>query len=238
MHALLAAFGEAFDEPETYQGAVPSEAYLTGLLGQRQFIAVAALAGDRRGAPASGLPASTLIQVCRFLSRENRPQYRRVVLPPRTRLPPCLPAFLLALLACAGGGCEATTMTGGHVPVPILLGPVACIGCAPSPPPPTNTPIADETHYEYLLGSGPTGTAWSKETRRTMLGQKAFEAAGNKCRGELRVTRLAASAFDIFAFALAFYKVAIEVEAVATAVPQETCLGSSAPGDSDKGKPE
>ena len=46
MHALLAVFGEAFDEPETYQGAVPSEAYLTGLLAQPHFIAIAALAGD------------------------------------------------------------------------------------------------------------------------------------------------------------------------------------------------
>jgi aminoglycoside 3-N-acetyltransferase I len=46
MHALLAVFGEAFNEPETYQGAVPSEAYLTGLLAQPHFIAVAALAGD------------------------------------------------------------------------------------------------------------------------------------------------------------------------------------------------
>jgi aminoglycoside 3-N-acetyltransferase I len=46
MHALLAVFGEAFGEPETYQGAVPSDAYLTGLLARPHFIAVAALAGD------------------------------------------------------------------------------------------------------------------------------------------------------------------------------------------------
>lgn len=46
MHALLAAFGEAFGEPETYQGAVPTDAYLTSLLAQPHFIAVAALAGD------------------------------------------------------------------------------------------------------------------------------------------------------------------------------------------------
>jgi aminoglycoside 3-N-acetyltransferase I len=46
MHALLAVFGEAFGEPETYQGAVPSDAYLGGLFAQSHFIAVAALAGD------------------------------------------------------------------------------------------------------------------------------------------------------------------------------------------------
>jgi aminoglycoside 3-N-acetyltransferase I len=46
MHALLAMFGEAFNERETYQGAVPSDAYLTAVLAQPHFIAVVALAGD------------------------------------------------------------------------------------------------------------------------------------------------------------------------------------------------
>ena len=42
---LLAVFGEAFGEPDTYQGAVPSDAYLEALLAKRHFIAVAALRG-------------------------------------------------------------------------------------------------------------------------------------------------------------------------------------------------
>jgi len=42
---LLAVFGEAFGEPETYQGAVPSDAYLEALLGKPHFIAFAALRG-------------------------------------------------------------------------------------------------------------------------------------------------------------------------------------------------
>ena len=46
LHGLLAVFGEAFDEPDTYQGAVPSDAYLTTLLEKPTFIAVAALDGD------------------------------------------------------------------------------------------------------------------------------------------------------------------------------------------------
>ena len=46
MHGLLAMFGEAFGEPHTYQGAVPSEAYLRGLLAKPHFIALAALDGD------------------------------------------------------------------------------------------------------------------------------------------------------------------------------------------------
>lgn len=46
MYGLLAMFGEAFGERDTYQGAVPSDAYLTMLLGKPHFIALAALDGD------------------------------------------------------------------------------------------------------------------------------------------------------------------------------------------------
>ena len=43
---LLAVFGEAFNERETYQGAVPSDAYLEALLAKPHFLAVAALRGQ------------------------------------------------------------------------------------------------------------------------------------------------------------------------------------------------
>jgi len=39
-------FGEAFGEPDTYNGARPSSAYLARLLARDTFIAVAALEGD------------------------------------------------------------------------------------------------------------------------------------------------------------------------------------------------
>jgi aminoglycoside 3-N-acetyltransferase I len=46
MKGMLAVFGEAFAEPETYGGHQPSDAYLEALLGKPHFIALAALAGD------------------------------------------------------------------------------------------------------------------------------------------------------------------------------------------------
>jgi aminoglycoside 3-N-acetyltransferase I len=46
LKALLAVFGEAFGEPETYGARVPDDAYLRGLLGKPHFIALAALSGD------------------------------------------------------------------------------------------------------------------------------------------------------------------------------------------------
>ncbi len=46
LKSLLWVFGEAFREPDTYQGAVPSDAYLEALLRKPHFIALVALHGD------------------------------------------------------------------------------------------------------------------------------------------------------------------------------------------------
>lgn len=46
LKSLLAVFGEAFGEPHTYQGAVPRDEYLKGLLGSGHFIALVALTGN------------------------------------------------------------------------------------------------------------------------------------------------------------------------------------------------
>src|SRR3989339_1910306 len=46
MDALLAMFGEAFDDLDTYVGKRPAPAYQRRLLGNNHFIALAAVAGD------------------------------------------------------------------------------------------------------------------------------------------------------------------------------------------------
>ena len=45
MAAMSAMFGQAFNEPETYGGAAPSDSYLRRLLGGDEFIALAAVSG-------------------------------------------------------------------------------------------------------------------------------------------------------------------------------------------------
>jgi aminoglycoside 3-N-acetyltransferase I len=57
MEALLANFGEAFDEVETYGGNRPGAAYLRRLLGSDYFIALAAL---KRGEVVGGIAAYEL----------------------------------------------------------------------------------------------------------------------------------------------------------------------------------
>jgi aminoglycoside 3-N-acetyltransferase I len=57
MRALNALFGEAFDDPESYGGAAPDDAWLEGLLGKPHVIVLVALAG---GAVVGGLVAYEL----------------------------------------------------------------------------------------------------------------------------------------------------------------------------------
>lgn len=46
MRGLLAVFGEAFEDPQTYTGRPPGDAYLARLLASDTFVAIAAFAGD------------------------------------------------------------------------------------------------------------------------------------------------------------------------------------------------
>jgi aminoglycoside 3-N-acetyltransferase I len=46
LKALLAVFAEAFEDVETYQAAVPSDAYLDRLLRKEHFVAVVAIDGE------------------------------------------------------------------------------------------------------------------------------------------------------------------------------------------------
>ena len=45
MRRLLAVFGEAFEDAETYGGQPPTDAYLAGLLASPAFVAIAAFDG-------------------------------------------------------------------------------------------------------------------------------------------------------------------------------------------------
>jgi aminoglycoside 3-N-acetyltransferase I len=58
MKALLRMFGEAFEDLDTYQSAIPSDAYLLGLLRDETFFAVAA--HDEHGATIGALAAYEL----------------------------------------------------------------------------------------------------------------------------------------------------------------------------------
>lgn len=47
MRAMLGVLGDAFEDVDTYTARQPDDAYLSGLLASRDFIAIAALSGAR-----------------------------------------------------------------------------------------------------------------------------------------------------------------------------------------------
>ena len=55
---LLNVFGEAFEDPQSYQGAVPTQEYMQALLARQYFIALVAL--DEAGRVVGGLAAYEL----------------------------------------------------------------------------------------------------------------------------------------------------------------------------------
>lgn len=59
MLGMLAMFGDAFGETETYMGSIPRGAYLDRLLSNREFVALAAL---ERGHVIGGLVAYELVK--------------------------------------------------------------------------------------------------------------------------------------------------------------------------------
>lgn len=68
LRAMNALFGAVFEEPQTYAGAPPSDAYLQDLLADETFIALAAI---REGALVGGLAAFEL----RKFEQERREIY-------------------------------------------------------------------------------------------------------------------------------------------------------------------
>jgi aminoglycoside 3-N-acetyltransferase I len=57
---MLGVFSEAFQDPQTYQSAVPGDEYLRSLLGKPHFIALAALAALDSDRVVGGLAAYVL----------------------------------------------------------------------------------------------------------------------------------------------------------------------------------
>ena len=134
-------------------------------------------------------------------------------------------ALIVAVVASAAlsAGCESTTMSARRTTVPVLVGPVACIGCGPSAVPPGQDWLTDTSKYTYTLASGGNVAAWEKETHYRALARKVEAVAGKRCRGEIRVTRLGASTFGVFALVVAVYQVEIDVEGVPVSLPAGSC---------------
>ncbi len=128
------------------------------------------------------------------------------------------------------GGCEGTMMSAGTTRVPLLVGPVACIGCAPAPVPAwKGPPLAEEVYFRGMFAAGGRSAMWSKDWKQPTLERNADRVVRNPCLAELHVSKIAASSFGVGALIFWMHSVAIEVEATPARVPNGSCGQPFAP---------
>jgi len=138
--------------------------------------------------------------------------------------------FVVALAAvlapsCAGSATMSTRMTRA----PMLLGPVACIGCPASPPPQWNgpPPIVVPSTATAMAAGGYGVTTGSVSHVRPTIGRGIGRFVSDPCRAEVRVSRLSATAYGVFALVFAMGKVEMTLEGYPVDVPSGTCTADA-----------
>lgn len=132
-------------------------------------------------------------------------------------------ALAVVLAAVPGLGCEATTQTAQGAPVPVLIGPVACIGCAPAAPAGSAlASIQDRALARNMVG-GSNGV-WEKS--RPNFARKIAALVRDPCRIDVHVSRLSAGAVGVFALFFGMVSVDVQVDATANLVANGTCKAS------------
>lgn len=130
-----------------------------------------------------------------------------------------------AFAALAGGGCTSISLRASAARAPILLGPVACIGCAPEPPRAPSTPTVDGGVHSRQYVFPMFGSYADKVARETTpLDVAAADGISDPCREDLHVDGIHTGTwgFDV-PILFAIEDVWIDVQASPAAVPNGTC---------------
>jgi hypothetical protein len=131
----------------------------------------------------------------------------------------------LALAAVLSEGCGTTTvMSAPAVRTAVLLGPVACIGCAPTTAAvPLGPPITDSSLTSYMGAGGAGMYAWERKRVAPSLDVTLSRVVRDPCRADLRISRLRAGAYGLFALFVVKFNVSVDLESAAVAVPGGSC---------------
>src|SRR5437879_6288699 len=96
----------------------------------------------------------------------------------------------LVLGPFAAAGCRAATYSASHAVAPVLVGPVACIGCEPTPPPrAASGDFADHALVEDWGGGGGGSSSSGHRTDFPLLVLKAGALVRDACLGQIQVSR-------------------------------------------------
>jgi hypothetical protein len=138
--------------------------------------------------------------------------------------------FVVAFAASAAFGCASTTLGASESRVPVLLGPVPCIGCAPGSAvrvTPASMParaVRKDLSCPFCVPV-PTGPGWAGNWDRGTAFKKHAEYLGApSCAGALQLTELHAKAWT-FAIPPFFWYAVGEIAGDVTAVrtTEATC---------------
>jgi hypothetical protein len=138
----------------------------------------------------------------------------------------------LALAACSPSlACVATSVMTASTQTPVLIGPVACIGCRPtSAPAQTTAPFADSAEhtsgYVTLPRIGDVG--FFGDTPPT-IDAKALALAPDPCTADVHLSKITAGSFGVVALVYADAKQTVKVAGSVRPVPGGSCLMPSGP---------
>jgi hypothetical protein len=131
--------------------------------------------------------------------------------------------------ACAmlsGTGCTSLSLRASEARPPILLGPVACIACAPEPARVASGPtvVGGAREREYAVSVYPAGALDRVTHDAVPLDVAATRAVPDPCREDLRVSSIRAGTWS-FHLPLLFGigNTWVDVQASRAAVPNGSC---------------
>jgi hypothetical protein len=138
-------------------------------------------------------------------------------------------AVALAALLAASAGCTMTSLTARNARVPVIVGPVACIDCAPSPPAnAAAAPIADTVTHRNGYLALPFGQIEFGDPSVAQLNIES--AAWDPCSAEIQVAKIDVSSFAAAAFVFGEITQSVNVTARVLPAPGGACAAPATPG--------
>jgi hypothetical protein len=106
---------------------------------------------------------------------------------------------VLCLLSLTTVGCASAELQATSGRVPVLLGPVACIGCQPGAARPAEARPFDAEAATTVTGfvTGQSSSSQISNAQGGSIGELADSSAGDLCAGEIHLDSIKASAFFI-----------------------------------------
>jgi hypothetical protein len=135
-----------------------------------------------------------------------------------------------AVLLASSAGCAVTSLTARNARVPVLVGPVACIGCPPVAPTGAEPAafIADTVSHRSGYMASPFGQIDFGDSTDPRLNIES--AASDPCVAEIHVTKLDARSFAVTAFVFGEVAQTVTSAALVAPVPSGTCAAPAAFG--------